>query len=397
MATRTNSSTAMPVGRKRPGGLEEVSRKIKPAVERILWGRSAARCEFSGCNKPLWKSSVTQESVNIAQKAHIYAFSEHGARGNRGVPTSALNNFENLMLVCHECHQKIDKDKDGGRYSAGLLRQWKAEHERRIEIVTGVDPSKKSHVLLYGANIGDHGSPLNFAEAAHAMFPRSYPADDKLIRLGMVNSAFVDRNPKYWDVEREHLTRWFNVRVKERVVLGEVSHLSVFALAPQPLLILLGTLMIDITNAEVFQRHREPQTWTWPSKGRPLKFEIQEPPSFKGPPALALGLSASITDDRVIRVLGGDAAIWRVGVANPHNDLFKSRGHLSTFRATIRPLLDRIKAQHGQTTTLHVFPAMGVAPAVELGRVRMPKAHMPWMIYDQVNSLGGFIPAFSIP
>jgi hypothetical protein len=99
----------------------------------------------------------------------------------------------------------------------------------------------------------------------------------------------------------------------------------------------------------------------------------------------------------VIRVLGGDAAIWRVGVANPHNDLFKSRGHLSTFRATIRPLLDRIKAQHGQTTTLHVFPAMGVAPAVELGRVRMPKAHMPWMIYDQVNSLGGFIPAFSIP
>jgi len=34
---------------------------------------------------------------------------------------------------------------------------------------------------------------------------------------------------------------------------------------------------------------------------------------------------------------------------------------------------------------------------VEFGRVRMPKADMPWLIYDQVNARGGFIPALSIP
>lgn len=39
---------------------------------------------------------------------------------------------------------------------------------------------------------------------------------------------------------------------------------------------------------------------------------------------------------------------------------------------------------------------MPVATAIELGRVRMPKADMPWRIYDQVNDSGGFIPALEI-
>jgi hypothetical protein len=59
--------------------------------------------------------------------------------------------------------------------------------------------------------------------------------------------------------------------------------------------------------------------------------------------------------------------------------------------------LNAIKARHGQTTTLHVFPAMSVSTAIEMGRVRQPKADMPWKIYDQNNNLGGFVPAICLP
>ena len=55
-------------------GVAEVTRHILNSTQCMLWGKSAGRCEFSGCNKPLWKSSVTQESVNASQKAHIYSF-----------------------------------------------------------------------------------------------------------------------------------------------------------------------------------------------------------------------------------------------------------------------------------------------------------------------------------
>ncbi len=399
-ATKRPTAKRIKLSKGDAGGVSsfrEVTRHISEEIQRLLWGRAAARCEFSGCNKPLWKSSVTQEPVNIAQKAHIYAFSTGGSRGNAGIAKEKLNDFDNLILVCHECHRKIDKAKDGGCYTAHLLQAWKASHERRVEIVTGIHPSKKSHIVLYGANVGDHSSPLNFAEAAHALFPLRYPANDHPLLLGTVNSSFTDRNPRFWELEAAHLTTQFRRRVKERIDSGEVNHLSVFAMAPQPLLILLGSLMIDITNAEVFQRHREPQTWDWPDRAARLAFRVEEPSSFEGSPVLVLALSAPVTDERITAVLGPDVAIWRVTVPHPNTDLIKSRKHLSDFRTVIRALLDRIKAHHGQTTPLHIFPVAGISTSVELGRVRMPKAHMPWHLYDQVNARGGFVPALSIP
>jgi hypothetical protein len=110
--------------------VKDISRSICIATQNSLWGRAAGRCEFAGCNKPLWKSSVTSERVNIAQKAHIYSFSEEGPRGNDGVPIEDLNSIDNLILVCHECHRKIDAAVDGCRYPASLLQVMKREHER---------------------------------------------------------------------------------------------------------------------------------------------------------------------------------------------------------------------------------------------------------------------------
>jgi hypothetical protein len=109
-----------------------------------------------------------------------------------------------------------------------------------------------------------------------------------------------------------------------------------------------------------------------------------------------LGVSATVTPDRITSILGPDASIWIVTVDSPHNDIVKSQEHLAQFRAMVRPLLDRIKSVHGQNATLHVFPAAPVSIAVEFGRIRMPKADMPWQLYDQVNARGGFVPALFI-
>src|SRR5436190_1964003 len=105
------------------GEVTHVTRSITADVTAILWGRAAGRCEFWGCNTPLWKSPVTQERVNRAQRAHIYAFSRSGPRGHRGVSRAKLNDIDNLLLVCHGCHRKIDQHLDGGRYPASRLQQ----------------------------------------------------------------------------------------------------------------------------------------------------------------------------------------------------------------------------------------------------------------------------------
>ncbi len=59
----------------------EVTRYIKEKVKTALWGKSAGRCQFNGCNRPLYQSPITLEQVNISEAAHIYSFSKDGTRG----------------------------------------------------------------------------------------------------------------------------------------------------------------------------------------------------------------------------------------------------------------------------------------------------------------------------
>ena len=104
--------------------------------------------------------------------------------------------------------------------------------------------------------------------------------------------------------------------------------------------------------------------------------------------ALKLGISATVTDDRITSVLGDDVSIWSLTAENPNNDIMRHVADLAEYRKQIRTLFDEIKAAHGQNATINVFPAIPVSCAVETGRVRMPKADLPLVIFDQVPNKG---------
>lgn len=375
---------------------KEVTRYIKREVERELWARAAGRCEFDGCNRPVFKSPVTQEKVNISEKAHIYSFSEKGPRGHGPLKRAELNELANLLLVCHDCHKKIDQDKKGARYSAALLRGWKDEHEKRIAIVTGVDPTKKSHVILYGANIGDQTSKLQPEAAKDALFPDWYPAEERPIQLSMSWEGKDDQDT-YWKTEEANLKSAFNRQVRPLLDGGECPHLSLFALAPMPLMALFGSLLTDKVPAQAYQLHREPfQTWKWINGPANFSFRVLLPQSFENPPALVISLSDSISHSRVTVIMGEAVSIWELTIDQPNNDFLKSKEQLSLFRETVRKLMVDIGKAHGKQTPLAIFPAMPVACAVDLGRVRMPKADPPWIIFDQNPKHGKFIRALEI-
>jgi len=362
-----------------------------------LWGRAAARCEFNDCNRLLYKSPVTQEAVNLAEMAHIYSFSKNGPRG-WGIFTqklAALNDVGNLMLVCHDCHKKIDQDKKGERYTAELLKGWKAEHETRVRIATGITANKRSHVVFYGSRIGDENTPLQAGVAFDAMFPDWNPADDRSVKLSM-DSALDDSTKEFWIVQEAHLRKEFDRHIRTRIDEAQPNHFSVFAMASQPLLILLGSLLTDKVPAIIYQPHREPKTWKWQPHPEGFQFRIREPADMTGIPALVFSLSAKIGAERIESVLGGKVAIWEVTVDQPHNDFLRSEAQLSMFRETTRRIMVSIKTAHPDATDIKVFPAMPIACAIELGRVRMPKADLPWVIYDQNHKQQKFIKTITI-
>lgn len=376
--------------------VKRITRSIPLSVQNLLWGRAAGRCQFDNCNDILHRVPATQATRNVAQKAHIYAFSIGGPRADDSWPVELLNDVDNLLLVCHRCHVMIDQGDGPDRYTAAALMDMKRRHEQRVEIATGIAPNLSSHVVTYGTYVGEHNALPSFRDAASALFPARAPAAPTIIELGTRTGSRRDRDDAFWVEQLRELEYEFGRKVRIPIERGDISHLSVFALAPQPLLIQLGALIGDITIADTFQRHREPPGWSWPTEAGAVPFVASAPVRTEGSPALVLAVSATITPDRITRVLGENASVWSITVPQPHNDLMKDRGMLSAFRQQVRTTLDRMKAQHGQTTPIHVFPALPVSLAIELGRVRMPKADTPWVLYDEQQSRGGFVRAFTI-
>lgn len=374
----------------------EISRYISKDVERELWARAAGRCQFNACNKLLYKSPITQERVNISEKAHIYSFSKDGPRGwgplllNR----KALNEIGNLLLVCHDCHKTIDQDIAGLKYSASLLQKWKRDHETRIELVTRILPRQKSNVVLFRASIGTDAVSISVDDANHALFPDWFPHEETPIVLEMKWEG-RESDPLYWAREEENLLRGFERMI--RPLIAEGTHFSIFAFAPMPLLVRLGTLLTEKTAVETYQLQREPvQNWRWNEVASEIAYRISPPQSFEHPPALIVSLSAKVSTDRVHRTIGPNVSIWELSIDAPNRDFLKTRQHLSNFRKTARALIDEIEGRHGTSVPLAIFPAMPVAAAVELGRVRMPKVAMPWVIFDQHDAQAGFVKALEI-
>lgn len=365
-------------------------------IKLCLWGKAGGRCEYDGCNHPLFRDDVTQAEFNSAYIAHIVADKPDGPRGDPVLSIQLRNEIGNLMLLCDVHHRLVDKIDVAG-HPVERLQEMKRKHESRIELLTSIDGRRPSHILLYGAKIGQQDSHLSFQKAAAAIVPDRSPAEPTAFEIGLKGSAFSDSEAAYWTMEVEQLRRQFAALVRPRLATGDVSHLSVFALAPIPLLIELGRLLSDIPAADVFQLHREPADWKWRTGPTQCSYRLDPPRDTAGKQvALILGLSADIIPDRIFAVLGDQAAIWILTHPAPGNDYLQSAAQLAEFRRALRDAFNRIKAAHGEDANLHLFPAVPVSAAVEVGRVWMPKADLPFLVYDQNRTTGGFAPALEI-
>ena len=352
---------------------------------------------MDGCNRPLLGDLLTgKDELNDGYVAHVVADSPGGPRGHPVLSPLLCDDPTNVMLLCNVHHRLIDGADTRADYPVERLLAMKTHHERRIELVTAIMPDRASHVLLYGARIGERDCPTRFDLAKTAMLPDRYPAERHAIALDLARSDFADHELAYWDLQIENLRRQFGRKVRDRLAEGDIRHLSVFGLAPQPLLIELGRLLSDIAAVNVHQLHREPQGWDWRDARPPIEVEVQHSNCEGKAVGLILDLSATVNRDRAHAILGPRAPIWRVTTPAPGNDIMHRREDLEAFRRAMRQVFDAIKAEHGQDAAIHVFPALPVSAAIEVGRTWMPKADLPLVIYDENRARGGFEPRLMI-
>ncbi|MCG2781007.1 MAG: SAVED domain-containing protein [Weeksellaceae bacterium] len=369
-------------------------RNLPEKIKYLLWGKAAGRCQFRGCNEMLYRDLTTQSEFNQAYIAHIYGVKPNSARYVKHKSESLVKDISNLMLMCDTHHRQIDQhEKD--KYSAEILIQMKKEHEERIEILADISPSLKSEIVIYKASIGVNPVVMTYDSLKEYLVPRYYPARHTATDLSLSNSTSVDSRKSFWDLQIENLNDQFRDQILTKLRKSELPHISLFALAPIPLLIKLGVMLNDIQQIDVRQKRRNPDTWNF-EEDIDTVYNLEIASEVKTNIALKIELSDSITDDRITSALGEDTSIYSIKIEHPDNDFVKSRKQIADFGEKMKEAFREIKRLHGQEAILNIFPAVPVSLAVQLGRVWMPKADLSMKIYDQNFALGGFVETIEI-
>jgi 5-methylcytosine-specific restriction endonuclease McrA len=360
-----------------------------------LWVKSGGRCQYVSCNKPLWKDSLTIRKMNKGYISHIVAASDGGPRGEKGESEKLELEFNNLMLLCDECHNRIDKAQVD-EHPKEMLIEMKQNHEERIERVTSIKEDKKSHIITYTANIGKFEPKISFMDGAMAMSAFNFPTRDIPYKLGLDRGVFEDDEELFWTLQERQLNTDFQKRV-EPLLEQEGAHFSIFGLAPQPLLIKLGVKFSEIANSEVYQFHREPkQTWEWPKQQSIDQVELIEPKDKNKTAVLIISMSDVVNIDRIYAVLGQDISVWKITVSNPNRNIIKSKETLVNFKNKVRDAYSKIRTVQGGKAEIHLFPVMPNSCAIETGKVWMPKVDLPLVIYDQNKNRDGFYKTITI-
>lgn len=232
-----------------------------------------------------------------------------------------------------------------------------------------------TQVVTYSAMIAADSPQIDFRQACEALPKEIIPFEHP---FEIINDNPEHDETEFWEKESAFLVRKVNELFASMRVTKNI-HLSLFALAPMPLLVKLGSLLNEKYQVEVYQKHRNPDNWNRLDEDG-QGFEIKRPENRNEKAVLVLSLSAPIRD-RINHFYGDDASIWEVTVADPNMDMLRSKRQQDDFRKIMRYLLTEISnTTHDVAIAVHM--AMPVACAVELGRVWMPKGHKPLELYD---------------
>jgi hypothetical protein len=371
---------------------------IPEQVQRELWGRAAGRCEFRGCNEPLYRDGLTQQRSNLACISHIVSFSPDGPRGDPLRSKLLEKDINNLILTCRKHGKLVDDLSRIAEYPEELLLTFKREHERRVRLLTESREDAQTHMLLLQAPIDGQPSYINPTAAIRAILPL-YPAEEHPYLIDLNGVTARTDEPTVFRVMSDSITQRVNAILAPYATTEPMRNLAVFALAPIPLLVHLGYLLGDVQCVDLYQRHRGHQDWTWNEQEEADTFyEVHEPSvplNRVDQIALVLSVSEEVSHARVAATLGCEPLIYEIRARDANRDFLRSRKRLELFGYEVRKILFTLRDRHPHEQAIHLFAALPAPMAVEFGR-NLKGFDAPYMMYEYVKTKRVFIPALLI-
>lgn len=204
---------------------------------RMLCANAAGRCQFEGCNKPVFFDGLTLREFNKSNVAHIVSSSSSGPRGDVLRSHQLSDKLCNLMLLCPDHHKLIDDFPNS--YPEADLLEMKRKHEEAIATQCGLIYKEPSEVLMVSSPIkGRTPVTVNFNQCADAVMPEKRVASVRGQRI-KVEIEEDYHSPGYWESAVRALNRRFGLTVSAILEEDPNAHFSVFPLAPMPLIMKL--------------------------------------------------------------------------------------------------------------------------------------------------------------
>jgi len=122
-------------------------KRISEKDRRYIIGRSGGLCNI--CRQSLFLEGDFHETARIGDDAHIFAASDKGPRANNCVSRDSRAHIGNLILLCKNCHSKVDQQPK--EYSEDKLLEYRDRHYTWVEESLGKKIAKKPifHYLTY--------------------------------------------------------------------------------------------------------------------------------------------------------------------------------------------------------------------------------------------------------
>jgi|GEM_PF-4754733 len=361
--------------------MSRTRKSIPKKVLLSLWSRAAGRCEL--CGKELDVAHAFDELGNFAQVAHINAYSPGGPRYKAGMTEDELNGIDNLMLLCHEHHKMVDDNADD--YPEEVLKRRKADWEGSIAgFVEGLAPSRAlvATMLLPAGGMSSHVTPAELNAALHG---------EGLYAVNL--KAFDFAKGVALPCRLQEAGR----QIERRMAAFEDSYddqtmpVAVFALAPQPLLIKLGSLLGGMREVRVFQPSRVGQGWAWPEGGNPIDFSARQigdgqPDSSRA--SLVVSLSGVVNMRTVVDIPDG-TPVYELTTTSPGTENVTCEETVRTFVKEATSLIDGIHESFPGVRELHVYPAMSASLAVALGTALRFNLISNYVVHEKADGTFG--------
>ena len=345
-----------------------MTRSYTDKTLKLLWGRAAGRCAVATCRVEVFADATDHDPiVTFGDIAHIHAHSDTGARSNTDLTAKQRNDYENLILLCKNCHARIDGQKLTNTVDS--LKLLKADHEAWVRASL---PERGSSATGWQPLYLRGGFPFDTATTSAAVAPDHLLTPARVIEVG---------NEGPWPETNNEIAK----AASDILAVADPFdyRIALFPLAPVSACIALGYRLTNRPHVSLFQYHRDARTWKWPDQPSPrATLSVKEPATTadSGAVCFLFHLSAPIASSAIDPHPIAAAPRFELICETPSTAWLQHVDQIREAAQLARAMFERARIRFPYAATWHIFYAgpapIGVAVGQQLNPTMTPAVQL---------------------